>query len=220
MSSVALGRASWRHPELAAAAVAAGAWAVLVAHSLQPHPWPEPYVAALSGWVVMAAAMMVPGALADVRRVALASMWHRRQRTIAIFLASYVCVWVGFGALAISFVDRTGLVAGVALLLAAAWELSSPKWRAVRRCHLVEALPPRGLQADAACGRAGLRYGWRCIGACWPLMLAMAAAGHQALALMALLTAIVAAEKIAVRSARLRVPLAGVLAAAALVALA
>jgi predicted metal-binding membrane protein len=54
--------------------------------------------------------------------------------------------------------------------------------------------------------------------ACWPLMLAMAAAGHQALALMALLTAIVAVEKIAVRSARLRVPLAGVLAAAALVA--
>jgi predicted metal-binding membrane protein len=218
VSSVALGRASWRHPELAAAGVAAGAWALLVAHSLQPHPWPEPYVAALSGWVVMAAAMMVPGALADVRRVALASMWHRRQRTIAIFLASYVCVWVGFGAVAIGFVDWTGLVAGVALLLAAAWELSSTKWRAVRRCHLVEALPPRGLQADAACGRAGLRYGWRCIVACWPLMLAMAAAGHQALPLMALLTAIVAVEKIAVRSARLRVPLAGVLAAAALVA--
>ena len=105
-------------------------------------------------------------------------------------------------------------------MFAVAWELSPQKWRAVRRCHLVEALPPRGLQADGACGRAGLRYGWRCMVACWPLMLAMAAAGHQALALMALLTAIVAAEKIMVRSARLRVPLAGVLAAAALVALA
>jgi predicted metal-binding membrane protein len=220
VSSVALGRASRRHPELAAAAVAAGAWALLVGHSLQPHPWPEPYLIALSGWVAMAAAMMVPGALADARRVALASMWHRRQRTIAIFLASYLCAWIAFGVVALAFSVWTGLGAGVALVFAVAWELSPQKWRAVRRCHLVEALPPRGLQADAACGRAGLRYGWRCMVACWPLMLAMAAAGHQALALMALLTAIVAAEKIVVRSARLRVPLAGVLAAAALVALA
>ena len=216
MSSVALGRASWRHPELAAAGVAAGAWTVLAGHSLQSHPWPEPYLAALSGWVVMAVAMMVPGALADVRRVALASMWHRRQRTIAIFLASYLCAWIAFGVVALALTGWTGLGVGVALVLAAAWELSPQKWRAVRRCHLVEALPPRGLQADAACGRAGLRYGWRCIVACWPLMLAMAAAGHQALALMALLTAIVAAEKIVVRSARLRVPAAAVLAAAAL----
>ena len=220
MSSVALGRASWRHPELAAAGVAAGAWAILVAHSLQPHPWPEPYVAALSGWVVMAAAMMVPGALADVRRVALASMWHRRQRTIAIFLGSYLCAWIAFGVVALAFTAGTGLGAGIALALAAVWELSPQKWRAVRRCHLVEALPPRGLQADAACGRAGLRYGWRCIVACWPLMLAMAAAGHQALALMALLTAIVAAEKIVLRSARLRGPAAALLAGAALLALA
>jgi predicted metal-binding membrane protein len=218
VSSVALGRASWRHPELAAAAAAAGAWALLVAHSLQPHPWPEPYLAALSGWVVMAAAMMVPGALADVRRVALASMWHRRQRTIAIFLGSYLSAWIAFGVVALAVTGWTGLAAGIALVLAAAWELSPQKWRAVRRCHLVEALPPRGLHADAACGRAGLRYGWRCIVACWPLMLAMAAAGHQALALMALLTAIVAAEKIVVRSARLRGPAAALLAGAALLA--
>ena len=218
MSSVALGRASWRHPELAAAAAAAGAWALLVAHSLQPHPWPEPYVAALSGWVVMAAAMMVPGTLADVRRVALASMWRRRQRTIAIFLGSYLCAWVALrrGGARLHRLDRRRR--GRRARARRRWELSPQKWRAVRRCHLVEALPPRGLQADAACGRAGLRYGWRCIVACWPLMLAMAAAGHQALALMALLTAIVAAEKIAVRSARLRGPAAALLAGAALLA--
>jgi predicted metal-binding membrane protein len=220
VSSVALGRASWRHPELAAAGVAAGAWALLVAHSLQPHPWPEPYVAALSGWVVMAAAMMVPGALADVRRVALASMWHRRQRTIAIFLGPYLCAWIAFGVVALAFTGGTGLGGGGAAVPATLLGLDPPRGRAVRRCHLVESLPPLGLQADAACGRAGLRYGWRCIVACWPLMLAMAAAGHQALALMALLTAIVAAEKILLRSARLRAPAAALLAGAALVALA
>lgn len=50
-------------------------------------------------------------------------------------------------------------------------------------------------------------------------MLAMAAAGHLAMALMALLTLMVATEKIVVRSARLRAPAAAVLAAAALVAI-
>jgi predicted metal-binding membrane protein len=156
VSSVALGRASWRHPELAAAAAAAGAWTLLVAHSLQPHPWPEPYVAALSGWVVMAAAMMVPGALADVRRVALASMWHRRQRTIAIFLGSYLCVWVAFGVVALAFTGRTGLGAGVALALAVVWELSPQKWRAVRRSRRAACMPmPRaGAPGSATAGAA------------------------------------------------------------------
>ena len=54
---------------------------------------------------------------------------------------------------------------------------------------------------------------------CWPLMLAMAAASHQAVALMAVLAVVFAAEKILVRSARLRWPAAAVLAAAALLAL-
>ena len=61
----------------------------------------------------MAGAMMLPGALADVRRVALASMWHRRQRTIAIFLGSYLCAWIGFGVVALAFTGWSGLGAGV-----------------------------------------------------------------------------------------------------------
>ena len=216
MTALAVRRIGWSHPELAAAAVAAGAWALLLGHAQHPHGPGEPYLANLSGWTVMAVAMMVPGALADVRIVALSSMWPRRQRTIAVFLGSYVCVWIAFGVVAVAVAAEASV--GVLLALAAAWELSAWKWRAVRRCHLIEALPPRGASADAACARAGLRYGWRCVVSCWPLMLAMAAAGHQAIALMALLTVVVAAEKIVVRSARLRGPAAALLAGAALLA--
>lgn len=216
MTALAVRRIGWSHPELAAAAVAAGAWALLLGHAEHPHGPGEPYLANLSGWTVMAVAMMVPGALADVRIVALSSMWPRRQRTIALFLGSYVCVWIAFGVVAVAVAAEASV--GVLLALAAAWELSAWKWRAVRRCHLIEALPPRGASADAACARAGLRYGWRCVVSCWPLMLAMAAAGHQAIALMALLTVVVAAEKIVVRSARLRGPAAALLAGAALLA--
>lgn len=217
MTSLAVRRVTWSHPELAAAAVAAGAWMLVVVHAQHPHGPGEPYLADLSGWMVMVMATMLPGALADVRLVALSSMWSRRQRTVTLFLGSYVCVWIGFGVVAIGVVAEASV--GVLLALAAVWELTAWKWRAVRRCHLVEALPPHGARADAACARAGLRYGWRCVVSCWPLMLAMAAAGHQAVALMALMTVVVAAEKIVVRSARLRAPAAAALAGAALLAL-
>ena len=217
MTSLAVRRVTWSHPELAAAAVAAGAWMLVVVHAQHPHGPGEPYLADLSGWMVMVMATMLPGALADVRLVALSSMWSRRQRTVTLFLGSYVCVWIGFGVVAIGVAAEASV--GVLLALAAVWELTAWKWRAVRRCHLVEALPPHGARADAACARAGLRYGWRCVVSCWPLMLAMAAAGHQAVALMALMTVVVAAEKIVVRSARLRAPAAAALAGAALLAL-
>jgi predicted metal-binding membrane protein len=216
VTALALRRTSWSHPELTAAATAAGAWALLGAHALHPHTGTEPFLAALSGWILMATAMMVPGTLADMRGLALSSMWERRQRTIAVFLGAYLTVWLGFGAVALAALPLLGLGAGVLLAAAAAWELSVPKWRAVRRCHLIDPLPPRGSRADAACARAGLRYATRCVASCWPLMLAMAAAGHLALGLMALGTIVVTAEKIVVRSARLRGPLAGSLAAAAL----
>lgn len=217
MTALALRRVAWSHPELVAAVVAAGAWTLLLVHAQHPHGPGEPYFASLSGWVVMVVAMMVPGALADVRLVALSSLWSRRRRTIALFLGAYVCVWIGFGAVAIPL--AAGASVGVVLVLAAVWELTPWKWRSVRSCHLIEVLPPRGARADAACARAGLRYGWRCVASCWPLMLAMAAASHQAVALMALLTIVVAAERIVVRSARLRAPAAAALAAAALLAL-
>ncbi len=219
MTALALRRSTWSHPELGAAAGAAAAWGLLVAHALHPHAGTEPYVLALSGWVLMVAAMMVPGTLADVRRLALASMWERRQRTIAVFLGAYITTWTGFGALALAALPTLGLGVGVLVAAASAWELSPFKWRAVRRCHLIDPLPPRGSRADAACARAGFRYARRCVASCWPLMLAMAAAGHLALGLMALATVVVTAEKTVSRSARLRGPAAALLAGAAVVVL-
>jgi predicted metal-binding membrane protein len=219
VTTLALRRTAWSHPELPAAAVAAGAWALLAGHALHPHTGAEPFLAALSGWIAMAAAMMVPGALADVRRVALSSMWRRRGRTIALFLGAYLTAWAGFGAVALAGLPLIGVGAGVLLAGAAAWELTAWKWRAMRRCHLIDPLPPHGSRADAACARAGFRYAGSCVKSCWPMMLAMAAAGHLALGLMCLLTTIVTLEKIVVRSARLRGPAAALLGGAAVVAL-
>jgi len=236
VSVAALRRISWRHPEGAAAGIAALAWALLLipfaggggrglhtaAHDAMP------LAAGAAGWLVMATAMMLPATLPAARDLALGALWSRRQRTVAIFAAAYVGVWAAFGAVAYTIGQVRGAVPGISaatllpavLLLAALWELTAWKWRAVRSCHLITPLPPRGGKADAACVKAGLRYGWRCVAACWPLMLAMAIVGHSSLGLMALLTAVVVAEKLAARPGRLAFPVAAILAGAALTSMA
>jgi predicted metal-binding membrane protein len=167
----------------------------------------------LPAWGVMAVAMMVPGVLPAVHYIALASLWKRRQRAVAVFLASYLSVWLAFGVLALEAVDAfTGLshvgptaLLPLVLVVGAGWELTPQKQRSLRACHLVDPPPPRGWKADAGCARAGLTYGLRCVRSCWALMLAMAVGGHASLPLMLLLTAIVAAQKLLVRGPRLGV---------------
>ena len=225
MTALALRRTGWSHPELGAAAAAALGWAALIAHGATPHghaaaagPLPAAAVAPLAagaGWLAMTAAMMLPGALADLRAVALGALWSRRGRTVILFAGAYLTVWAAFGLVALPLAAATGIGAAIPLAAAAAWELAPAKWRAVRRCHLIDPLPPSGAAADAACVRAGFRYGRACLMSCAPLMLAAAAAGHRALPLMALLATLVTAEKLVVRSSRLRVPAAAALLAVA-----
>jgi predicted metal-binding membrane protein len=69
------------------------------------------------------------------------------------------------------------------------------KWPAVRRCHLTRPLPPDGSKADHACVAEGWRYGRWCLVADGPLMLAMLIAGHGALWLMAIVSALMITEK-------------------------
>jgi predicted metal-binding membrane protein len=207
------------HPELSAAAVSAACWGLLLAPSAggaaraahaDVHA-AVPWLAGAAGWFAMCIAMMVPAALPHMRYLALTALWRRRQRTIAVFLASYLSVWMAFGFVAVVSVmwaERllgvgAASLAGAVLAAAALWEFLPWKWRALRRCHLIGPLPPCGSKADLACAEAGLKYGRSCLVACWPMMLAMAIVGHEAVVLMAILSLVMAAEKIVVRASRL-----------------
>jgi predicted metal-binding membrane protein len=229
----ALRRRAWRHPEAAAAGVAVLAWVWLLvptaagagsAHGPEHHT--TPVLPSTAGWLVMVAAMMLPGALPAARELALGGRWSRRQRTTALFLGGYVGVWAAFGTVAhvAAWLAGRGLGIGSAVVLpgllaaAALWQLSPWKWRAVRACHLLRPLPPRGVRADAACAGAALRYGRWCVVSCWPVMAAMATASSS-LWLMVLLTVLVTAEKLAAEPSRLAWPGAAVLAGAAAVVL-
>ena len=158
-------------------------------------------------WSLMAAAMMLPAALPAVRHVALNSLRWRRGRAMAEFLAVYLGIWLAFGALllgALALVPRAGAAATFAgaLALASMWQLTLPKRRALRACHLSSPLPPRGWRATRGVARFGLRNGAACVGSCWAMMLVAALAGSGRLCWMVGLTAVVYVEKLQERPRR------------------
>jgi predicted metal-binding membrane protein len=181
---------------------------------------------ALGGWALMSVAMMVPVTLPAVRHVGLNSIRRRRWWAMAVYVASYVAVWVLFGVLALGLVwavRSTGswstglgerqLVVG-ALVIATLWQLTRWKRRAVVACQRTVPLPPTGWRADYGCAHFGVRQAGRCVISCWPLMLLMAVIGHGNLIVMAALTAGIVAERRASDGRRLIVLFGGALAAA------
>lgn len=193
-----LRRLNWFHPEWWAAALAASAWAFLLALTardlaLRGLSGPDHGLAAASGrgvtallaaWAVMAVAMMVPLVLGSLRHVALGSLWRRRHRSEILFLAGYLAVWMVAGAVIVTAVVAVAGWAGAtaassaAFAAAAVWQLTPVKRRSLRRCRYTSPLAPTGWRADRDCATFGARIGWSCVTTCWALMAAAAAAAH------------------------------------------
>jgi predicted metal-binding membrane protein len=177
--------------------------------------------AGLPMWGLMAAAMMLPTALPALRHVEVNSLYWRRRRAALEFAAVFLAIWALFGALVLgplaSLLPTTSTLAlAAALVLAAAWQLTPLKQRALRACHRSQALPPRGWRATAGVARFGLRNGGACLASCWALMMTMAAMGSGRLVWMAGLTGIVAVEKLSLKPVRTSRRVAALLGAAAI----
>jgi predicted metal-binding membrane protein len=175
-------------------------------------------VALGSGWLVMVVAMMLPSAVPSIRYVAFASLHARRARAMGLFSVGYLLVWLlpaGPAVLWHLFHPLPIAVAsGVGLGLAAAWELTPQKRWALRRCRRTIPIRARGLAADRSCLRFGVLSGGRCVSACGPAMAAVVLAGHQ-LPVVAIVTGSMFAQRVCRRGERLRSPVAGLLALAA-----
>lgn len=193
----------------------------------------EPAVAAAEGigsaslaaglpmWGLMAAAMMLPTALPALRHVEVNSLYWRRRRAALEFAAVFLAIWALFGAFVLgpvtSMVSTTSTLAlAAALALAAGWQLTPLKRRALRACHRSQALPPRGWRATAGVTRFGLHNATACLASCWALMLTMAAVGSARLVWMAGITGIVAVEKLSLKPVRTSHRVAALLGAAAI----
>jgi predicted metal-binding membrane protein len=227
--------AAWR-PEWPVALLAGICWLLLALLSLQgdgshaSHHAPVASMlapAVLGSWMLMSFAMMVPATLPAVRHVAFNSIATRRARAMTVYVASYLAVWGLFGAMAFTLIAsiRPLLLASgnrvtlaIVLAIAAGWQLTRIKRRAIVACKRTVPLPPDGLPADRACARFGVLQAWRCLLACWPLMLLMAALPHpHPLLPMIALTLLVLVEERAPNRDRLILPFAALFAFAAVI---
>ncbi|WP_051782152.1 MULTISPECIES: DUF2182 domain-containing protein [unclassified Streptomyces] len=178
--------------------------------------------AALAMWALMCVAMMLPAVVPALVHVGTNSLRWRRQRAMATFAAVHLAVWIGYGVLLLTAAPLRArlpddVALACALALAAAWQLTVHKRRALRDCHRSSPLPPSGRRAVAGTVRFGLRQGGACLRSCWALMLVMdVASGRSGMLLWtALLTGIVMTERLARKPRRPTQLAAAVLAAAA-----
>ena len=166
-------------------------------------------------WVTMMAAMMLPSAAPMMllfHRVS--SERSKRGETsvpVWIFCLSYLTVWTLYGLAAygayrlvvhfdVGFLewDRGGrYVAGGAIVAAGLYELTALKSVCLRHCrtplHFV-----MGHWRDGRLGavRMGAEHGAYCVGCCWGLMVVLFALGVMSLTWMALVAALILAQKI------------------------
>ncbi len=164
---------------------------------LEPARW-------IAEWLLMILAMMFPLLVPMIRHVAARSFAARRERSVALFVAGYLLVWLvaaaaasvalvaaRAGSQALGLAPWAGLIGCMA---AALWQLSAAKVRAVNRCHGVVALRPWAQGADRDAVGFGLLHGTRCVQACLPVMVLPLAGGHG-LGAMAAVFAILLAER-------------------------
>jgi predicted metal-binding membrane protein len=148
------------------------------------------YFAAL--WVVMTAAMMLPGAAPTVARHVRA---NGRLLGVPPFVASYLAVWALVGIVIYAVYRPHGSVAaGMIVLAAGVYELTPVKRRFRRLCR-------EGL-------RSGLGFGFCCVGSSIGLMLMLVAVGVMSVAWMAVIAVVVLVQKLVPPKAAIDVPLA------------
>jgi predicted metal-binding membrane protein len=171
----------------------------------------------LGVWVVMMAAMMLPAAApmamgyAERQREARPQEPAARSSATALFATGYLAVWGLLGIAAYAVIEagraldggvlgwnRGGRWVAAGIILAAClYQLTPAKRACLARCRDARSLmisrPSGGLEAGLG---AGIRHGVWCVGCCWALMAALFALGAMSLAWMALISVLIAAERL------------------------
>jgi len=142
-------------------------------------------------WVVMMAAMMLPGAAPAVLRRAHAG----GVRAVPLFVGSYLAVWALAGmAVFAAYRPHGTLATGAVVIAAAVYELAPLKRHFRLRCR------------DAT--GSGLKFGLCCAGSSAGLMAVLVALGIMSATWMAVIAVLVLAQKLLPAKAAIDLPLA------------
>jgi len=143
-------------------------------------------------WVVMMAAMMLPGAVPAVLRRAQAT---GGVRAVPLFIGCYLAVWALVGAAVYALYRPHGSVAaGVVVIAAGVYEFTPLKRHFRRRCR------------DSI--RSGWEFGLCCAGSSIGLMLMLVALGVMSVTWMSVIAVLAAAQKLLPAKAAVDMPLA------------
>jgi predicted metal-binding membrane protein len=196
---------------LLAFAAAGWWWTAREMQGMDGGPWTELGTIAwfLGIWIVMMAAMMFPSVAPTVALYS--KLRHRHGLGLPLLFASgYLLVWGAFGVLAYSLArvgagffgnvlawDSAGRwVAGVTLLVAAAYELTPLKDVCLGKCRTpLGFLIGNWRDGPSGAVRMGARHGAWCVGCCWALMASLFALGLMSIVWMALVAGLIAFEK-------------------------
>ena len=187
------------------------AWAIVVHQTQGMDMGPSADVGGLAWytglWVAMTGAMMLPSTTPTVLLVDRLS-----PAATPRFLAGYLVAWTAYGLVAYGFA-RAALASGVGhsgatgpLIAAAGLYTLTPLKRAcLRHCRS----PLAFLMRHASLGplRTGVTHGAYCVGCCAGLMLVLFAVGMMSVFWMVVVTALIAAERIAPFGERLVTPI-------------
>ncbi len=165
-------------------------------------------------WVVMMVAMMFPTA---APMILLFTTVHRGRRergqSIApawVFVSAYLVVWTLFGVLAYALavgseqlagqsmwlMENAGRLGGAVLVLAGLYQLSPLKHACLSKCRTpLGFLMTSWRDGYGGAFHMGLEHGVYCLGCCWMLFVILFPLGVMNVAAMALLTALIFAEK-------------------------
>lgn len=164
-------------------------------------------------WVVMTAAMMLPGSAPAVVRAVRAQRGGEPVGAAAVtaagFVAAYGAVWLlaglagyacvqGVRALHADVLDWASAgryLAAAALIAAGLYQFTALKRNWLARCIA----PEDHVGRSGALGglRAGAGHGVCCVACCWTLMVALYALGMMSLTWMVVITVLIAAERLA-----------------------
>jgi predicted metal-binding membrane protein len=189
-------------------------WLHMVAMPMPGHGGLAVMAGAFTMWALMMMAMMTPSAVPMVllhARVAAKAEPVNAARMSAAFIAGYLALWIAFAFAAtlvqelltrggaidahLSLADRG--IAGTILIAAGIYQWTPVKHACLARCRgPVDFLSRHWHDGVAGAFRTGFAHAVFCLGCCWALMLILFVGGVMNLVWIALLTAVVLAEKI------------------------